>query len=130
MLSETTIRFSLWLACTFNLLAAVVFAFPSSAIGQQLGLPRSVSPLYASLVALFVALFGLAYGWLARRAVIDRPMLGLGSIGKFAAFTVAAALWLAGAIPSVVVLVAMGDLAFAALWFSWLRSERGAATAT
>jgi hypothetical protein len=124
-MNEATIRWSLRLACPFNLLAAVVFAFPSSAVGQQLGLPENVSPLYSWLVALFVALFGFAYGWLAAQPVIDRPLLGLGSIGKFGAFLAAFFLWLAAAVPGVVVLFALGDLAFAGLWFSWLLSSRG-----
>jgi hypothetical protein len=124
-MTETTIRWSLWVACPLNLLAAIVFAFPSSAIGQQLGLPAHVSPLYTSLVALFVALFGVAYGWLARSSTIDRPMLAFGSIGKFGAFLVAASLWLAAVVPAVVALIALGDLVFAVLWFSWLRSSRG-----
>lgn len=124
-MTETWVRRSLWIACPFNLFAALVFAFPSSAIGQQLGLPHSVNPLYLSLVSLFVGLFGLTYGWLARRPTIDRPLLGLGSIGKFGAFLIALTLWLDDAVPEVVVLVALGDLAFAALWFNWLLSSRG-----
>jgi hypothetical protein len=123
-MTETAVRKSLWLACPFNLLAAFVFAFPSSTIGQQLGLPQSVSPLYLSLVSLFVALFGLAYGWLARQKAIDRPLLGLGSIGKSGAFLIALTLWLQAEVTGAVVLVALGDLAFAALWFSWLLSSR------
>ena len=123
-MTETVVQRSLWLACPFNLIAAFVFAFPSSGIGQRLGLPQSVSPLYLSLVSLFVGLFGLAYGWLARQPRIDRPLLGFGSIGKFGAFLIALALWFQGAVADVVVVVALGDLAFAALWFSWLLSSR------
>ncbi len=124
-MTETTIRRSLWLACPFNLTAALVFAFPASTVGQQLGLPDDVHPLYSLLVALFVGLFGLVYGWLARRPAIDRSLLALGSIGKLGAFFIAGFLWLAGAVPGVVVIVAFGDLAFAALWLSWLVSTRG-----
>jgi hypothetical protein len=118
------VRWSLALACAFNLLAAIVFAFPSSEAGRQLGLPADVSPLYAALVALFVALFGGAYGWLARRPAIDRPLLALGAIGKLGAFIVASCLWLAAAVPGVVVVLASGDLAFAGLWFHWLHATR------
>jgi hypothetical protein len=124
-MTDTAIRWSLWLACPFNLVAAGVFAFPSSAIGRQLGLPEQVSPLYSWLVALFVALFGIAYAWLAQRPSIDRPMLALGSIGKLGAFLVALSLWLEAAVPGLIVLVALGDLAFATLWFGWLYNGRG-----
>ena len=124
-MTEATIRWSLRLACPFNLAAAVVLAFPSSAVGHRLGLPESISPLYSCLVALFVVLFGFAYGWLAGRPVIDRPLLAFGAIGKSGAFLVVFSLWLTAAVSGAVVLVALGDLAFAGLWFSWLLSSRG-----
>lgn len=124
-MTETTIRVSLWLACPFNLMAALVFAFPSSTIGQQLGLPDHVHPLYSLLVALFVGLFGFVYAWLARRRAIDQPLLALGSVGKLGAFLIAGFLYLTGVVPGIVAFVALGDLAFAALWLSWLLSGRG-----
>jgi hypothetical protein len=122
-MSERLVRISLWTAFLFNLLAAAVFAFPASAPGQQLGMPASVSPIYATMVAFFVALFGCAYAWLARRPTIDRPLLGLGCIGKTGAFLIAAGLWLRGDVSASLFLVALGDLAFAGLWFTWLRTE-------
>ena len=124
-MTEKTIRASLWLACPFNLMAALVFACPSSAVGQQLGLPDHVHPLYSLLVALFVALFGFVYAWLARCHTIDQPLLALGIIGKLGAFFIAGFLWVAGIVPGMLAFVALGDLAFAALWLSWLLSERG-----
>lgn len=120
-MSEQTTRISLWIAFVFNLLAAAVFAVPASALGQWLGLPGSVSPIYSVMVAFFVALFGCAYAWLARRPVIDRPLLVLGCIGKSGAFLIALVLWLCGEATTLLITVALGDLAFAALWFAWLR---------
>jgi hypothetical protein len=122
-MSERLTRFSLWLAFVFNLLAAAVFATPASALGQLLGLPASVSPIYSVMVAFFVALFGCAYAWLARRPSIDRPLLALGCIGKTGAFVIATSLWARGEVSSLLFVVALGDLAFAAAWFAWLRSE-------
>lgn len=122
-MSERLTRFSLWLAFVFNLLAAAVFATPASALGQWVGLPASVGPIYSVMVAFFVALFGGAYAWLARRPSIDRPLLALGCIGKTGAFVIAASLWARGEVSSLLFVVAVGDLAFAAVWFAWLRSE-------
>lgn len=124
-MTDTTLRLSLWLACPFNLVAAIVFAFPSSILGRQLGLPEYVSPLYTSLVALFVALFGFTYAWLARQPSIDRPLLALGSIGKLSAFAIALGLWIAKLVPGLLVLVAVGDLVFAGSWLRWLHTSRG-----
>lgn len=114
---------SLWLALVFNLLAAAVFANPASTLGQWLGLPASVSPIYSVMVAFFVALFGCAYAWLALQPSIDRPLLALGCIGKTGAFVIAASLWVRGEVSGLLFVVALGDLAFAAVWFAWLRSE-------
>jgi hypothetical protein len=119
-MTDAAIRWSLRLACPFNLVAAVLFAWPSSGLAQALELPEFVHPLYRWLVGWFVALFGLAYGWLAAQPAIDRPLLALGATGKLGAFALALALWVHGALPGMVVVVASGDLAFAALWFGWL----------
>jgi len=121
-MTDRLLRATLWLACPFNLLAAAVFAWPASPAGQLLGLPASVSPVYAVMVAMFVALFGCAYAWLARRPVIDRPLLALGAIGKTCAFVIALLLWLGGHVPGLLLAVALGALAFAALWFAWMRA--------
>jgi asparagine N-glycosylation enzyme membrane subunit Stt3 len=123
---ESTLRISLWLACPFNLFAAAVFAMPASALGRYMGLPAEVPALYVALVALFVGLFGLVYGWLAAQPLIDRPLLWLGSIGKLAAFAIAATLWLGQALPFRTAAASIGDLAFALIWLSWLRSHRAA----
>jgi hypothetical protein len=119
-MTDAAIRWSLRLACPFNLIAAVVFALPSADVAQALALPEFVHPLYRWLVAWFVALFGLAYGWLAMQPAIDRPLLALGAVGKLGAFVLALALWWHGAVPGIVVMVASGDLAFAAYWLGWL----------
>jgi len=127
--TEAAVRLSLWLAFPFNLLAAAILAFPSSQLGQLMGLPASVSPLYSAMVAFFIALFGCAYAWLARLPDIDRPMLGLGAIGKSGAFLIAFSLWLSGAVSGLVVVVAVGDLVFACVWLGWLRASGGARVA-
>ena len=121
-MNDRTLRISLWLAFVFNFVAAVTLARPASWLGQQLDLPAGVSPIYSLVAAYFVALFGVTYAWLARQSVIDRPLLGLSSVGKFGAFAITIGLWLADEVSLLVVIVTIGDLAFAALWFVWLRS--------
>jgi hypothetical protein len=75
---ERYVRATLWLGAAFNLGAAYVFSHPASAVGAYLGLAPHVDPLYAGLCALFVALFGGAYGWLALQRVLDQPLLWIG----------------------------------------------------
>lgn len=123
-MSERVLRASLWLACPFNLLAAAIVLLPGSWLGQLYGLPADVPPLYAALTAMFIALFGGAYLWLAVSRTIDRALLALGAIGKLAAFGLSAVLALSGQAPVPVALAALGDLAFALVWLTWLRSGR------
>lgn len=125
-MSETSLRTSLYVAGAFNLGAALAFALPGGRLGQLLALPTSEQPLYPALVALFVALFGLTYLWVARQRVIHRPMLYLGALGKLSAFLMFLGFWISAAIPTLVFAVSIGDLAFAAYWLTWL--GRGART--
>jgi hypothetical protein len=122
-MSERTLRISLGLACPFNLFAAALFAMPASALGQLMGLPADVPAVYSALVGLFVGLFGATYGWLAFRPHIDRPLLWLATIGKFAAFAIAVTLWLTQELAVQGVAAAVGDFAFASMWLAWLRGS-------
>jgi len=115
---------SLWLALAFNLFAAAVLAFPESAPGQLAALPVDVPVLYRVLAAWLVALFGLAYGWLALQSQLDRSLLAFGAIGKGSVFVLALGMWLSAAVPSQTVVLAAGDLAFAAFWFWFLLQSR------
>jgi hypothetical protein len=113
----------LWASAVFNLGGALAFGFPAT-VGQLMGLPAEVSTLYRALMALFVLLFGGSYAWLALQAQIVRPMVAFAAIGKASVFVLITLFWLCGEMPLRGVLAASGDLAFAALFFHWLRSTR------
>jgi hypothetical protein len=125
MISQTTVRYSLWITFPFNLIAAYVFAMSASMPAQLAGLPQPVHPLYSLLCALFIALFGFMYVWLARQPTLNQPLLFFGAAGKASVFVLAACLWLSGEVTAQIVYVAAADLALALLWFSWLYSQRG-----
>lgn len=126
--TERLVRATLALACPFNLAGAYVFANPGSALGELLGLPGSVDPVYASTCALFVALFGAVYGWLAMQRELDQPVLWLGVIGKAGFFVLVATFWMRAVVHERLVIAASADMAFAAFWFWWLMRARFAAT--
>jgi hypothetical protein len=117
-------RAALWASVPYNLGAAALFAFPSSAPGQLVGLPTPAPPLYGALVAVFMLLFGGAYAWLACQPVIHRPLVALAAVGKLSVFAVFTALWLFGAAPGLGALAAIGDLALAAVFVWWLLGAR------
>jgi hypothetical protein len=120
MRRDDFMRRVLWASVLFNLGGAVLFGFPSSPLGQLVGLPSLVPPLYRALLALFVLLFAGAYAWLASQDRIDRPMVALAAIGKASAFTVIGGLWLLDLAPGRGVLVASGDLVLAFIFAGWL----------
>jgi hypothetical protein len=119
-MTNDVMRRALALTAAMNFLAAAIFAFPASGIGQLAGLPEPVPPLYAALVALFTALFGGSYAWLAGAPQIDRPMVVLAVVGKTSVVVLAVCFFLAGAAPARLVGLAGGDLVFAAIFTWWL----------
>ena len=120
---EIVVRLTLWMSFPLNLGAAYVLALPSSWPGQLVGLSASVDPVYRYLSAFLVALFGVAYAWLALQRRVDQPLLLLAATGKLGAFILAFALWISAMSPPALVLAACTDLAFALLWFSWLLAD-------
>lgn len=120
-ISEGVLRAALWATAAANLAVATVLLFPQSAPGQLAGLPQAPSPLLLrAMLALMIALFGLAYAWLARRAAVDRVLLGFAAIGKAGAFVLVLGLWIAGQADPRFALLMGGDLLFAALFAGWL----------
>jgi hypothetical protein len=118
------IRCVLWVSVIFNLGGALLFAFPSSPLGQFAGLPVPVAPIYSMLLVFFVVLFGGAYAWLARQPNVDQPLIGFAAIGKAGVFVVIFTFWLLGEAPGRGVLVATGDLILAGIFIWWLLGAR------
>ena len=121
--SPALLNGSLWLSAVANVLAAGLFAFPASGLASAVGFPPA-PPLFAGFCALFVALFGCAYGWLAVQEQKNRGLLFFGAVGKTCAVLLALSLCLAGHADSLLVLLLSGDLIFAGLWFLWLVRNR------
>jgi len=105
-----------------NFGAALLFAFPGSSLGRLAGLPSPVPYLYAIFTAFMVALFGATYAWLSRQPSIDRPLIAFSAIGKSGFFVIACVCWRLGEVPPLTVVMASGDLLFAAIFASWLLS--------
>jgi hypothetical protein len=45
---DKIVRGALWTSVPFNLVAAALFAFPGSAVGQLVGLPADVPRIYSA----------------------------------------------------------------------------------
>ena len=117
---DAFLRGALWVSVVYNVGAALLFAFPSSPLGQFAGLPTPVPPIYGALLAFFVVLFGGAYAWLARQPTFDRPLVALAALGKAGVFAIIVTFWLLGEAPGRGVLAAAGDLVLAGIFAWWL----------
>ena len=122
---DHVMRRALWASVVYNLGGTLLFAFPSS-LGGLAGLPMPVPRVYTALLAVFVALFGGAYAWLARQARIDRPLVAMAALGKAGVFAVILSCWLLGEVPGRGVLAVSGDLAFAVVFAWWLLADPAA----
>ena len=129
MINSQMLRKILWVGVVFNAAAALMLAFPST-LGSLVGLPPTGSLFYPWLLAFFVALFGAAYAWVASQPIPHRPIIALAAIGKTGVFLIALACLLRGDIEFRTFSVAIGDLAFAILFFLWLRSSPVSASNT
>jgi hypothetical protein len=117
-------RGALMASAVMNTGAALLFAFPDS-LGELAGMPKPVPRIYTTLLAVFVMLFGVAYAWLSRQPVIDRPLVALSALGKMGVFTVILVFWILGDLGGRSVVGAVGDLVFAVIFAWWLvRSRR------
>jgi hypothetical protein len=117
---DLIMRRVLVVAAMFNFAAAAMILFPQS-IGRFADVPLSAPHFHSWLLALFIALFGGVYAWLSRRAVIDRPLIGMAVLGKTGVFLVALVCLATGDITARTFATAIGDLAFAAVFLWWLR---------
>lgn len=120
MIEHGTLRWVLRVAGIFNLGAALLFAFPES-LGRLAGLPGGGPRFYVWLLAVWVALLGLVYLWLAQREAVDRPLLGTAALIKASVFVVAIASFVRGELTATALLPAGADLVFAALFVAGVR---------
>ena len=120
MSGDKVMRIALWASVPYNLGAAVVVAFPTSALSQLEGFPVRVHPIYGALLAGFAILFAGAYAWLAVQPIITRPLVFMSTVGTEMVFsTVALFCWL-GSVSWHLVFATSGDLLFGCIFFGWL----------
>jgi hypothetical protein len=122
MSPDRVIRAALWASVAVNALGVAVFLPP--ALGGATGmLPVGAPRFWIAQTGFVIALFGGVYAWLARRAVIDRPLLIVGAIGKLGFFALIVAYWLAGDLPARSVPQAAPDLVLATIFLWWAAGE-------
>jgi hypothetical protein len=96
MARDRVMRAALWTSVPYNLAGALGFVAPDALVLIDPPFPRPVPRFYGAQLALMVALFGGAYAWLARRPVIDRPLVTLTMLGKAGFFALVVLFWASG----------------------------------
>jgi hypothetical protein len=114
-------RNALFATAVMNLIAGIAFLPPASGMRARLGLPAGGDPFYLCLVALFVALFGIGYLWVAVANRPERLFIAIAAIGKLGFFLLVVGFWLAGSLPVMALPGGAADLVFVVLFFQWLR---------
>ena len=124
MVSEKVLRLALKMSVPFNFIAAYAIASPTSLVGKMMGLSAQSNTLNASMLAFLIAAFGVMYGWLSIQKSIDRPLVCFSAAAKSGVFITAFLVWVQGNASGITVLVSVGDLLFAMVFFGWLLSTK------
>jgi len=120
MTAPPWLRIAMLATALMNFGAAILF-LPASASSRGLaGFPEAAPAVYLATVALFVALFGAGYLWVAVTGHADPLFVGLSAVGKTGFVALLVGFALGGALPWRAPLVASADLVFAALFVRWL----------
>ena len=116
-------RLILFATAVTNMFGFLIF-MPSSFLARRLlGFPISHS-FYLLILAFYILLFGLVYGYFAQKNKADRSLIFVGLIGK--AFFSLSLLYFAfiGNISFLTASVGFPDLVFAVLFAVWLVQSR------
>lgn len=118
-------RAFLYFAGAFNLGAALLLVLLARLAPQLLGLdpPSASQQFYVDLFALLVAGFGLAYVLGGRDLPRFWPFIALGALCKAGVAALALLYFVAGDTGTLVLVLAAGDAAFAALFVRLLRAH-------
>lgn len=131
MTVPTWMRNALYATGVMNLLAAPGFLPAAGALRDLAGLPSPAGhPLYPSMVALFVLLFGIGYLWSAYAGRADPIFIAIAAAGKIGFVAMLVWFWAVGDLPFRAPLFGSPDLLFGAIFLTWLRGAGRPATAS
>ena len=116
-------RVALYATAVMNVVATGMFLPVAKPVRDWVGLPEFGHPLYATTVAMFIFLFGLAYLWTAIAGRSDRVFLALAAGGKFSFFVILVCFWALGSLPLRAPVLGSADLFFSVLFVVCLLGE-------
>jgi len=116
-------RTALYATALMNVVAAGMFLPRAKPVRDLIGLPAFGHPLYATTVAMFVFLFGIAYLWTAIAGRSDRVFIALAAAGKLSFFSILVCFWAMDLLPWRAPVLGSADLLFSVLFSVWLVRE-------
>jgi len=122
-----TARLLFTIGALFNFGAVLLF-MPALGIAERLGIgPAPTGTIFEDIGIAAIFVFGVGY-WLAAQALEEyRGFIKVGILSKFVIVALVVAHYLAGNASLLLTLAISGDLIFAALFISYLRSTSPAA---
>lgn len=123
MILPTWMRNALLATAVMNLFGAGLFLPSAEDLREIAGLPQAEHPVYLAVLAMFVALFGVGYLWVAVAGRAERLFIGISALGKISFVALLTGFWLGGTLPLRAPLLASGDLVFGVLFLVWLVRE-------
>lgn len=116
-------RFTLFAAALTNLLGSILFLPSAGPFRAALALPDAHG-LYFALLAFWILLFGLFFGYFALKKQADRSLILLSMLAKGFFALVLLYLGIRQEIPFLTALAGLPDLGFAVLFGIWLLQSR------
>ncbi len=108
-------------ASVYNLGVGAIMAAAPERVAGQLGVTGPGGAYAIAMVGLLIAVFGVGYAMVSYAPSRNRGIVWIGLIGKLGAVTLGSMQYAAGIVPASTFALAMGDLAFAAMFalFLW-----------
>jgi hypothetical protein len=118
----TWLRRAFLATAVMNVCGALLFLPFAAPVRALVGVPPGEHAVYLVTLAMFVLLFGVAYGYAGWTGRADELFVALAVAGKLSFVAILVAFWLAGSVAFTAPLSAAGDLVFGLLFLTWLVS--------
>ena len=118
----TWLRRAFLATAVMNVFGATLFLPWAAPIRALVGVPPAEHALYLVTIAMFVFVFGVAYGYAGWTGRADELFVAVCAGGKLSFVAILVGFWLAGAVAFTAPLSAIGDLVFGLMFLTWLLS--------
>ena len=122
-MTEKTTKTLFLTAAIFNWAVGLALAFKAGLLFELFRVtPAPTEPLFLQLFAWLVVVFGIGYWWVSTDPAANAPIIKLGILGKISVFLAVLACVLMDAVSWQMLILASGDLVYAALFWRALKA--------